>query len=212
MEFEIFRKWFYICYPNAYRILISRLKNFVEQLTRSSWSELIASIGYSVSKLFNKLNELRVSLTPSNMSLWSFCIAFLSRFRAVSASSPVNIPESIFRILFWAKSRNARPFKFLKDTPGISLRWQPFKFRFLRDDSKPRRALLDKEILLFPPNLRVRRRKVTNALSGTNFILLLVRSSCLSNLNFRNAWTGTDRSSLSAKFRLYKKKFEVFRV
>ena len=147
------------------------------------------------------------------MSLWSFCIAFLSRFRAVSASSPVNIPESIFRILFWAKSRNARPFKFLKDTPGISLRWQPFKFRFLRDDSKPRRALLDNEILLFPPNLRVRRRKVTNALSGTNFILLLVRSSCLSNRNFRNAWTGTDRSSLSAKFRLYKNQISyMFRV
>ena len=184
--------------------IFPNLKKFDLWLTRSSWSELIASIGYSVNKLFNKLNELKVSLTPSNKSLWSFCIAFLSRFNAVSASSPVNIPESIFRILFWAKSRNARPLRFLKDTPGISFRWQPFKFRFFRDDSKPRRALLDNEILLFPPNFKVRRRNVTKALSGTNFILLFVKSSCLSKRNFRNAWTGTDRSSLSAKFRLYK--------
>ena len=186
-------------------MILNQLKSEIwVQLTRSSWSELIASIGYSVSKLFNKLKELKVSLTPSNMSLWSFCIAFLSRFRAVSASSPVNIPESILRILFWAKSRNASPLRFLKDTPGISFRWQPFRLRFLRDDSKPLRALLDKEMLLFPPSLSVLKRKVTNALSGTNLILLFVRSSCRSKRNFRKAWTGTDRSSLSAKLRLWK--------
>jgi len=77
-------------------------------LTLSSLNERKASFGKCVIRLFSKLSELSVSLTPSKTLGEMLCNRFLSRLRAVKECKVANWAESNSRSRFWAKSRNAR--------------------------------------------------------------------------------------------------------
>ena len=161
---------------------------------------LRARRGNSVSMLLSRLTELRVSVTPSNTRGSKLWMALRSRFRAVIEFMFSKSPDSRSLILFWATSKKAKPWRILAGS-GMVLSWQPFRFRFLREVSRPRKQFGEK-VTSLPLNLRVLSRRVTNALSGRNLIWLLERSSWLISRSCLKAGTGRLRSSLLAKFKL----------
>ena len=158
-------------------------------------------MGNSVNKLFNKLKELKVSFTPRKTLRCNFWITFLSKFNAVKESNFWSTPGSIVLKLFWAKSRKAKLLRSLT-APGISFNWQPFKFKFFSEFSKPRRALSDM-VTLLSANFNVFSLNVTKALSGMYLIWLSVKSSCDKSLRGLNGDTGTLLRLLEAKLRLW---------
>ena len=126
-------------------------------------------------------------------------MTFLSRLRAVSEASPDSSPLPRSLIVFWARSRNARPAS-RERALGTSLRWQPFRFTFFSDCSSPLKAP-SARVRLLSESLRVFNLIVTKALLGTYCILLLVRSRLVNKRKVLRVSTGTSVRSLSARLR-----------
>lgn len=148
----------------ALNVLIKQVSIVADMLlTLKSLSELMADVGNSVIKLFKRLSELRVSVTPKKTSGCSFWMMFRSRLSAVSAFMLTKVPGSmILRVaefselarscpsaarcarrsaclmLFCARSRKAKPLR-LAVAFGTVFSWQAFKLRFFSEVSRPRR-------------------------------------------------------------------------
>ena len=170
-----------------------------KNITLRSWSELMAVVGKVVRRLFSKLRELRLLFTSWNTDSSRRWITFLSRFRAVKEPIPARSVLDNSCIWFCARSRNARPPRFLI-AGGKVLRWHPFRFRFFKDCSNPARESSAK-VTLLSESFNVFNLRVTKALLGRNLILLLERSRELRIRRVRRVSTGTESSSLSARFK-----------
>ena len=176
----------------------------IQIILKTFWKSWGSRVGPNckLNKLFNKLKELKVSLTPSKTFLWSFWITFRSKFKAVNESSLWSTPGCNVFKTFWAKSKKARPLRSLTAL-GMSFSWQPFRLRFFSDVSKPRRAL-SVMVTLLSANFKVFSLNVTNAFSGMYVILLSDKSNWDKSLSVLKGTTGTLRRLFVARFRLWR--------
>ena len=76
----------------------------------------MAPSGYWVSRLLSRLSELRLLFTSWNRSSSSFWITLRSRLRAVRDVRPPRSAAVMSWMWFWARSRKARPPRFLMKT------------------------------------------------------------------------------------------------
>lgn len=175
--------------------------------TRSSFSEWTAPTGNSDRRLFSKLKELKVFLTPWKAVSPKDEIKFLSKLSALSESNPSNVltppaPGSS-RIPFNDKSKKAKVFN-PRTASGTRFCFVPFRFRFFRQFSKPRSEnLANVTLLSISFNVDSFNRDLNESF-GIWLILFFDKSSRLSLANGLSAFTGTSSRRLSWRLRFFR--------